>query len=63
MSNKKALKWIMNISKKQKIKMLVLIISNALFSVLSILFAFAIKGVIDGAVDGNKNGFIFYSLT
>ena len=62
MSNKKALKWIMNISKKQKIKMLVLIISNALFSVLSILFAFAIKGVIDGAVDGNKNGFIFYSV-
>ncbi|MBE5750176.1 MAG: ABC transporter ATP-binding protein [Clostridiales bacterium] len=62
MSNKKALKWIMNISAKQKAKMLLLIISNALFSVMSILFAFAIKGVIDGAVGGNKNSFIFYAV-
>lgn len=62
MSNRKPLKWIMDISGKQKAKMVLLIISNALFSVLSILFAFAIKGVIDGAVDGDRNAFIFNAV-
>ena len=58
----KPVRWLLKMSKKQRFNMIILILANALFSVLSILFAFAIKGVIDGAVSYNKNGLISYAV-
>lgn len=49
MSDTKTLKWILKRSKSQNFKMVLLIIANVVFSVLSVVFAFAIKEVIDGA--------------
>lgn len=49
MKKERPLEWIVKHSKQQRIKMAMLILSNALFSVLSILFAFAIKEIIDSA--------------
>lgn len=43
------LKWIAKRSKKQNAKMVLLILSNAFFSILSVLFAFAIKEILDSA--------------
>ncbi len=49
MKNKNALKWIINNSKSQKIKIIILLVANALFSALSIVFALFIKEIIDSA--------------
>ena len=49
MKKEQPLKWIVKRSKQQRVKMAMLILSNAFFSVLSILFAFAIKEIIDSA--------------
>ena len=54
MRTRSPLKWIMKRSKKQNLKMVLLILSNAIFSVLSVLFAFAIKEIIDSATE-NKS--------
>lgn len=54
-----ALGWLNKNSKKQRGKMLCLILANAFFSVLSVAFAFAVRAVIDGAVDKDKNKLIF----
>ena len=45
-----AIKWLLKNSKSERLKMIVLILANAFFSVLSILFAFAIKGVVSFAI-------------
>ncbi len=50
MRAKRPLKWIIETSKSQRLSMAVLILSNAFFSVLSIIFAFLIKEIIDSAV-------------
>lgn len=60
--NKKTISWLFKMSKKQSLNMIVLILANAFFSVLSILFAFAIKGVIDGAVNKERNRLISYAV-
>ncbi len=60
--SKKTVSWLLKMSKKQLGNMIVLILANALFSVLSVFFAFAIKGVIDGAVNQDKNRLISYSV-
>lgn len=58
-----ALSWLMLRSKKQNFKMALLIIANAIFSVLSILFAFAIKEIIDSATKYQDiNRLISYSV-
>ena len=49
MKNNNALKWIMKNSKSQNKKIIVLLIANALFSALSIVFALFIKEIIDSA--------------
>ncbi len=49
MKDSSSIKWIIKNSSAQKFKMWILIISNVIFSALSVVFAFAIKGVIDGA--------------
>lgn len=51
-------KWLFKTSKPERVKLIVLILANAVFSVLSILFALAMKEVVDGAVDGNKSKLI-----
>jgi ABC-type bacteriocin/lantibiotic exporter with double-glycine peptidase domain len=61
--NKDAISWLMLRSKKQNFKMALLIIANAVFSVLSILFAFAIKEIIDSATKYQDiNRLISYSV-
>ncbi|MBR1983164.1 MAG: ABC transporter ATP-binding protein [Clostridia bacterium] len=51
MDNKNAKKWIKLHSKGQSLKMGILIVSNVLFSLLSVLFAIAVKIIIDGATN------------
>ncbi len=58
MGNRNALKWISERTKGQRARMVLLIVFNVLFSVLSVFFALAIKRVVDGAVAGDKNVFI-----
>jgi len=63
MQTRKPLKWLIERSKKQGLKMTMLILSNAFFSVLSILFAFAIKEIIDSAtVYGDSKRLIAYAI-
>jgi len=62
MKNKNALKWIINNSKSQNKKIIVLLIANALFSALSIVFALFIKEVIDSAVKENMQRLISYAV-
>ena len=53
-NNKQTLKWIKNLTRGQGLKMIVLIISNAIFSILSVVFAMAIKSILDGATNDDK---------
>ena len=62
MKNKTALKWIMENSKSQNKKIIVLLIANALFSALSIVFALFIKEIIDSAVNSNLQRLISYAI-
>ncbi len=49
MKTSSSVKWLWEKSKKQRVKMLVLILANAFFSMLSIAFAFLMKEIIDSA--------------
>lgn len=62
MSEYKPMKWIFKMSKKQGVKLIALILSNAFFSILSVVFAFAIKGILDGAQYGDKDKIIWNSI-
>lgn len=63
MKTSSAIKWIIERSKKQNCKMVLLILSNAIFSVLSVVFAFAIKEIIDSAsVYKNVDRLVFFSV-
>ncbi len=62
MQKNSALKWVINRSKGQLGKMVALIICNALFAILTVAFAFAVKTVIDGAVSKNTQTIIFGSV-
>ena len=53
MKQQGAIKWMMKIGKKERLKMTALILSNVFFSVLSVAFAFAVKFIIDGATRGD----------
>lgn len=50
MQTKKPVKWLLKTAKCQRTNMFLLILSNAFFSVLSIVFAFLIKEIIDSAI-------------
>jgi ATP-binding cassette subfamily B protein len=58
----KPIRWLFKISKKQNVKMVILILASAVFSVFSTLFAFAIKGIIDGAVGVQWSKILSYSV-
>ncbi len=62
MKGNKPLSWIVKTSKKQGLKLLALILSNAFFSILSVVFAFAIKGILDGAQYNDKDKIITHSI-
>ena len=55
MKNKTSLKWIMKNSKGQRFGLAMVILMNVLFSATSVLFAFAIKYIIDGATCVNAD--------
>ncbi len=55
MSELTPLKWLMQRSKNQRWKMALLIVANAVFSVMSVLFAFCIREIIDSVTQGAPN--------
>lgn len=62
MLDKKPINWIMKTSKKQGVAIVFLILSNAFFAALSVLFAFAIKGILDGAQYGEEKKMLWFSI-
>ncbi len=62
MKKNNALKWIITNSKSQNKKIIVLLVANALFSALSIVFALFIKEIIDSAVGGNLQRLISFAV-
>ncbi|MBO7149521.1 MAG: ABC transporter ATP-binding protein [Clostridia bacterium] len=62
MKQKSALKWIMTNTKKENKKIIVLLVANALFSSLAIVFAFLIKEIIDSAVSSNMQRLISFAV-
>lgn len=62
-SKKSTVKWIIQKSKGQHLKIVLLLLSNAIFSALSIFFALCIKEVIDSAVEHqNLNRLISFAV-
>ncbi len=62
-----AIKWINRVIKRQRLKMALLIFINALLSLSLVAFAFAVKGIIDGAVGTdnappNQHSLIVWSI-
>ena len=55
MKQKSALRWIMANTKKENKKIVVLLVANALFSMLAIVFAFLIKEIIDSVTPPNPS--------
>lgn len=62
MKKPSTLKWIIKGSKGQHKKLAVLILANAIFSVLSIVFAFFIKEIIDSATKGDKDRLLSFAI-
>ncbi len=62
MNKNSALKWIMNNSKSQSKKIIILLLANAMFSALSIAFALFIKEIIDSAVAKNMQRLISFAV-
>ena len=62
MKNNSTLKWIIKKSKKERGNLAVLLIANALFSALSIVFALFIKEVIDSATSYNSQRLISFAV-
>lgn len=50
MKDRTAIKWLMKVSAKVKWKLITLMLMNVFFAMLTVMFAFAVKAVIDGAV-------------
>lgn len=57
-----SLRWVISQSKNQKWSMAALLVSNAVAAVLSVVFAFAMKGIIDNAVAGVASGLVSYAV-
>ncbi len=62
MKQNKPIKWIFSRSRSQIRNMIFLIVSNAIFAALSVVFAFAIKGILDGAQNGIEQEIIVNSI-
>ena len=59
MNQVKPLKWLIKRSKKQALKMGLLVFANAFLSVLSVVFAFVIKEIVDSATLHNDKDRLF----
>ena len=57
-SDKAALKWIFHTSKKQHLRLIFLVAGNAVFAVISVLFALFCRGIVDSATLGDTNSLI-----
>lgn len=57
-SDKTALKWIYKTSKKQHLRLILLVVGNAVFAVISVLFALMCRGIVDSAVQKNTSSLI-----
>lgn len=62
MEKKSTLKWIIKGAGKENKKMIVLLVANALFSVLSIVFALLMKEVIDSATSGSTKRLLSFGV-
>lgn len=58
MKSGSSLKWLLNKSKGQRGKFIALILANAIFSILTVAFAYLVKIVVDGAVNGDGKTFL-----
>ena len=63
MKDRVSIKWLINSSKKQKWKIVALMIMNVIFAALSVAFAFSVKAVIDGAVNGEYDMLIWGAVS
>lgn len=59
MKDKSVIKWLYNITEKNRINILILLIVQALLGVSSVYYATLLSHVIDNAVDKNKHGFFY----
>ena len=57
--DKKCLKWIVEKTNKSFIKLAVLVMLSVVCATSSVVIALYTKGIIDSAVDGNKNGILY----
>ena len=57
---KNAVKWLFSVTGRKKWNILWLVIVNALHGASGVLYALLLRNIVDNAVDGNRNGFIFY---
>ena len=55
---KSALRWIFKTSKKYHLHIVFMIAANAVFSIISVVFALFCREIIDGAVSGDRNAVI-----
>ena len=62
MKSSNSLKWLLNKSKGQRGKFIALILANAIFSIMTVAFAYLVKIVVDGAVNGDKQTFLFGAI-
>ncbi len=62
MRDTSTLKWIIKKSKSQMLKLWLLVFANVIFSVLSVLFAFAIREVINGAQADESNKVLYGAI-
>ena len=62
MEKNSTLKWIIKGAGKENKKMIVLLIANALFSVLSIVFALLMKEIIDSATSGSTKRLLSFGV-
>ncbi len=57
-----AVKWLYNVTGKKKWNILWLMIVEALQGASGVLYALLLRNIVDSAVDGNRNGFLFYVI-
>lgn len=62
MKKQNSLKWLIKNSSSQRLNMVLLILANAFFSLLTVAFAYVIKIVIDGATGGNQDYFLYGAI-
>ena len=56
---KNAVKWLYTVTGSKKWNILWLMIVNALLGGSGVLYALLLRNIVDNAVDGNKNGFVY----